>query len=166
VVLSILYFAHHIEEEYAHIIVKIFVIQEQLGKIGQILTVNRRLVTIYLEDSHIVLLVSVDLIARRVVEGTLLGMAFEFDVEGEHAQAEIAEVEAVEVLEVDGVGTEIPGICGIFAQLQSENSLELRNFLMILQLRRVHTEVRILVGMRIGCLGAAVFNFDVGGLDA
>lgn len=41
-------------------------------------------------------------------EGAAFAVALEFDLEGEETEAEIADVEAVKVVVVDGVGAEVP----------------------------------------------------------
>ena len=108
VVLVVLYLAQHVEEEDAHVLVQVLVVQEQLRQEGQVLAVNRVLVAIYLEDRDGVLLVAVDFVAGRVEEGTGLGVAAEFYFESKEAEAEVADVEAVEVVVVDRVGAEVP----------------------------------------------------------
>jgi len=55
---------------------------------------------------------------------------FELDTKREETEAEIADIEAVEVVIVDGVGREVPGVSGVFSELQFEDSLELGDFLM------------------------------------
>lgn len=48
---------------------------------------------------------------------------------------------------VDGVGTEVPGVSGMPAELQSKDRLKLGNFLMGKQFSVVHAEMRVIVGM-------------------
>lgn len=48
---------------------------------------------------------------------------------------------------VDGVGTEVPSVSCVLAQLQAEDSLEFGDFLMSLQFGVVHAEVGVVVGV-------------------
>lgn len=64
---------------------QILVVEEQLRHKGQILTVDRILVAIDFKNCHIVLLISVDLIARRMEERTGLVMPLELDLKAEEA---------------------------------------------------------------------------------
>ncbi len=57
-------------------------------------------------------------------------MPFEFHFECEEAEAKIADVETVEVVVVDGVGREVPGVSGVLSELEFEDGLELGDFLM------------------------------------
>lgn len=109
---------------------QIFMIQEKLWQKGQVFTVDWVFIAVDFKNSHIVLLISVDLIPWRMEQRTGFTVAFELDLEREETQAEIADIEAVEVVIVDGVGTEIPGISGMPAELQSKDGLKLGNFLM------------------------------------
>ena len=96
-------------------------------------------------------------------------MTFEFYLEGEEAEAEVADVEAVEVVVVEGVGAEVPGVGGVLAELQPEHSFELGDFLVGQQFGVVHAEVRVVVGMhvRVVLLGrCAVVDTQVGPPDA
>ena len=47
-------------------------------------------------------------------KGASFGVAAELFLEREEAEAEITDVEAVEVVVVDGVGTEVPRLSGIY----------------------------------------------------
>lgn len=148
---------------------QILVVEEKFRQKGQILTVDWIFIAVDLEDCNFRLFISVDLIARRVEEGTDLGVALEFAFEGEETEAEIAYIEAIEVVVVNRIRTEVPGISGIFTELEAEDSLELGNFLMREKFGVVHAEVRVVVGVHVasGILMAGVFvDFDGGGLDA
>lgn len=57
-------------------------------------------------------------------------MPFELDFKREETKAKIADIETVEVVIVDGVGREVPGISGVLSKLQFENGFELGDFLM------------------------------------
>jgi hypothetical protein len=82
-----------------------------------------------------------------VVEGADLGVTFEFYFKGEEAETEVTDEEAVKVVVVDGVGAEVPGISGVFAELQSEDGFELGDFLMGLKFGVVHAVVGVFVGV-------------------
>ena len=88
-------------------------VQEQLREEGEILTIDRVFAPVDLKNSHLVLLIAVDLIARRVVQRTPLAVPLQLHLQREEAQAEIADVEAVKVVVIDGVGTEVPGVGGV-----------------------------------------------------
>ena len=77
-VLVVLYFAEHVEEKDAHILVQVLVVEEELRQEGEVLAVDRILVAVDLEHRHCVLLVAVDFVAGRVEEGAAFGVAFEF----------------------------------------------------------------------------------------
>lgn len=83
-------------------------IQEQFRQEGQVLAVYRVLISVNLKHSHCIFLVAVNLITRRMEKGAVLAVAFELGFEGEEAEAEVADVEAVKVVVVDGVGAEVP----------------------------------------------------------
>ena len=65
-ILVILDFAEHVKQEDAHIFVQVFVIEEELGQKRQILTVDRIFVAVNFKHSHIVFLIPVYLISRRM----------------------------------------------------------------------------------------------------
>lgn len=57
-------------------------------------------------------------------------MPFELNFKCEEAKAKIADIEAVEVMIVDGVRREVPRISGVLSKLQFENCFKLGDFLM------------------------------------
>lgn len=126
---------------------QIFVVQEQLREESQVFAVDRIFIAVDFKHGHTVLLVSVDLIPWGMKQRTGLAVPFELDLQREETQAEIADIEAVEVVIVDGVGTEVPGVSGIPAELQAKDGLKLGNFLMSEQFSVVHAEMRVIVGM-------------------
>jgi hypothetical protein len=63
-------------------------------------------------------------------ERTYFGMFFEFNLEGEETQAKITDVEAVQVVIVNWIWTEVPGVSCMLSELQSEYCFELGDFLM------------------------------------
>ena len=63
-------FAEDIEEENAHVLMKILVVEEELREEGQILAVNWVFVAIHLKHGQFLFLVSVDLITWRVSKRT------------------------------------------------------------------------------------------------
>ena len=143
-------------------------VEEQLAHEGQIFTVDGVLVAIYLEHRHIELLIAINFIAWRVEEGTFLSVSQEFLLKGEEVETEVADVEAIEVVVVDGVGTEVPRLGGVGAQLDAEDGLELGDFLMGEEFGVVHAVVGVVVGVHVagvvfrGCL----FDLEVGLADA
>ena len=152
VVLVVLDLAEDVEEEDAHVLVQVLVVEEELREEGQVLAVDRVLVAVDLEDRHLVLLVAVDLVAGRVEERAVLRVPVQLDLEREEAQAEVADVEAVQVVVVDRVGAEVPGVSGVLAELQPEDGLEFGDFLMSLQLGVVHAEVGVVIGVDVGVI--------------
>lgn len=107
-VLVVLNFAQHIEEENTHILVQVLVVEEQLRQKGEVLAIDGILVAVDLEHSHRVLLVAVDLVPRWMKKRAALRVPLELHFQREEAEAEIADVEAIEVVVVDGVGAEVP----------------------------------------------------------
>ena len=101
-------FTEDIEEENAHVFMKILVVEEELREKGQILAVNWIFIAIDLEHGQFLFLVPVDLITRRMSKGTNFRMAFEFYIQSEEAEAEITDVQTVKVVVVYGIWTEIP----------------------------------------------------------
>ena len=63
-------FTEDIEEENAHVLMKILVVEEELREEGQVLAVNWVFVAIDLEHGQFLFLVSVDLITWRVSKRT------------------------------------------------------------------------------------------------
>jgi hypothetical protein len=61
---------------------------------------------------------------------------------------------------VDRVGTEVPSVSRVLAELEAEDSLEFSDFLMSLQFGVVHAEVGVVVGVDVG-----VILFEGGLLD-
>lgn len=94
-VLIVFDLAKHVEQEDTHIFVEVLVVEEELGQKGQIFAIDWVFVTVDLENCHLALLVTVDLVAGGVKEGTYLGVALELDFKREETEAEIAYVEAV-----------------------------------------------------------------------
>lgn len=63
---------------------------------------------------------------------------------------------------------EVPGISGVFAELETEDSLKLGDFLVGQQFGVVHTEVGVVVGMYVGgvvLLGGRVLDLEVRATD-
>ena len=50
---------------------------------------------------------------------------------------------------VDRIGTEVPGVSGIFSELEAEDCLELGDFLMSKQFGVVHAEVGVIVRVHV-----------------
>ena len=94
-ILIVLDLAEDIEQENAHILMQIFMIQEELRKKGQVFTVDWIFIAVDFKNSHIVLLVSIDLISWGMEQRTCFAVPFELDLEGEETQTEIAYIEAV-----------------------------------------------------------------------
>lgn len=130
VVLVVLDFAKYIEQENAHILVQIFVVQEELWEEGQIFTVDRVFIAVNLKHCYIVFLISIYLIPWRVKKWAYLGVPFELDLKCEETKAKIADIEAVKVVIVDGIWREVPGISGVLSELEFENCFKLGDFLM------------------------------------
>ena len=107
-VLIVNYFTEDVEQENAHIFMKVLVVKEELRKESQVLAVNWIFVAIDLENGQFLFLVPVDLITRGVSQGTDFRVTSEFDIESEEAEAEITDKEAVQVVVVYGIWTEIP----------------------------------------------------------
>ena len=110
---------------------QVFVIEEQLTHESQILAVDGVLVAVHLEHSYIRLLIAVYLVTWGVKEGALLSVSQEFLLHGVETEAEVADVETIQVVVVDGVGTEVPRLGGAGTQLDAEDGLELGYFLMV-----------------------------------
>lgn len=85
-------FTEHVEEEDAHILMQVLVVQEQLRQEGQVLAINRILIAINLKHSHCIFLIPVNLISRWMKKGTTFAMSFEFNFEREEAETEVADV--------------------------------------------------------------------------
>lgn len=89
----------------------------------------------------------------------------QLDFKREEAEAKIADIEAVEVVVVDGIGTKVPGFGGIFAELNSKDGLELSDFLMCEQFGIVHSEMGVVIGVHVGIVFFGWRLFDsLGGL--
>lgn len=104
-----------------------------------------------------------------MIERTSLRVSLELDLKSKKAQAKIAEIEAVQVMIVDRVRTEVPSVCCPLPELESKDSFELGDFLMCDELGIVHAEVWIVVGMEMrGILLGAVTVLDAssGWVDA
>jgi hypothetical protein len=82
-----------------------------------------------------------------MVKRAYFAMAFEFYLECEETETEITYIEAVEIVVVDGVRTEVPGVSSISTELQTEYCLVFGDFLMSEQLCVVHTVVWVVIGM-------------------
>lgn len=107
-VLVVLYFTEHIEKENTHILMQILVVEEQLRQKGEVLAIDGILVAVDLEHSHCVFLIAVDLITRWMKKRTTLRVPLELHFQSEETEAKIANVKAIQVVVVDGVGTEVP----------------------------------------------------------
>ena len=110
VVLIVLDFAEHVEEENLHVVSQILMVHKQLRQIPPILTVSRILGPIDLKDRHHILLIAVDLVPGRMHEGTLPVMSNQFSLSGVETEAVLADVEEVEVVVLRRVGTVVPGL--------------------------------------------------------
>jgi hypothetical protein len=80
------------------------VVQEQLGQEAQVLAVHGILGSVDLEHRDLVLLIAVDLVTGWVEQRAAFAVAFEFLVECEELEAELTEVEAVDIMVIGGVG--------------------------------------------------------------
>jgi len=72
-------------------------------------------------------------------------VSFEFYLKCEEAEAKIADIEAIQVVVVNGIGTEVPSISGIATKLDSEHSFEFCDFLMSYEFGIVHAEMGVVV---------------------
>lgn len=125
-------------------------IQKQLRQKSQILTVDRIFVAINLKNSHFTFLIPIDLISWRMVKRTVLAVASELYFDCEEAQTKITDIEAVQVMIVDGIGTKVPCLGRISTELNPKDGLELSNFLVCQQFGIVHSEMRVVVGVHVG----------------
>ena len=91
-ILIVLNFAKHIEQENTHILMQVFMIQKQLRQKRQVFTIDRVFIAIDFKNSHTVLLISIDIIPRGMKERTALTMPFELDLQCEETEAEIADI--------------------------------------------------------------------------
>ena len=85
-----------------------------------------------------------------MIQRTNLGMSFKLNFKSKKTETEIAEIQAVQIVIVDWIRTEIPSVSCPLAQLQSEDSFELGNLLVSQELGVVHAEVRVVVGVEMG----------------
>jgi len=62
----------------------------------------------------------------------------------------------------------VPGVSGIFAELDTEDGFEFGDFLVVLQFVGGHAEVGIIVGVHVGggLVDGDVFDLNVGPADA
>jgi hypothetical protein len=168
VILVVLDLAEHVEEEDAHVVVEVLVVQEELREERQVLAVDWVFITVHLENGHFALLIAVDLISGGVEEGADLAVLTQFNFQCEEAETEIAGVEAVEVVVVDRIGAEVPGFGGMPAELYPVDGLELGDFLVCEQFGVVHTEMGVVVGVHVGVgfIGGGVLDAVAGLADA
>lgn len=162
-------FTEDIEEENAHVFMKILVVEEELREKGQILAVNWIFIAIDLEHGQFLFLVPVDLITRRMSKGTNFRMAFEFYIQSEEAEAEITDVQTVKVVVVYGIWTEIPSVSSEFSHLEAKDSLELGDLLVSNEFGIVHAEVRVVIWVQMGgdlLVWGILVNLEGGGFDA
>lgn len=94
-ILIVLNLAKDIEQENAHILMQIFMIQEQLREKSQVFTVDWIFIAVDFKNSHTVLLISIDLIPWGMKQRTGFTVPFELDLKREETEAEIADIEAV-----------------------------------------------------------------------
>lgn len=94
-ILIVLNLTQDIEQENAHILMQIFMIQEQLRQKSQVFTVDWVFIAVDFKNSHTVLLITIDLIPWRMEQRTGFAVPFELDLKREETQAEIADIEAV-----------------------------------------------------------------------
>jgi len=85
----------HIEEEDGRVILKRLVVQEELGQITQVLTVDDLLCSVDLKhtDRHIQLVRPVYLIAGRVSKFALSGVPVQLNTMAKEGEAELAKVQ-------------------------------------------------------------------------
>ena len=70
---------------------------------------------------------------------------------------------------VDRIGTEVPGVGGIFSELEAEDRLELGDFLVGKQFGVVHAEVGVVIGVHVRAsilMAGVLVDLEIGGLDA
>lgn len=118
---------------------KVLMIEEKFRHEGQILTVDWVFGTINLENCHLFLLIAVNLIPWRVVKWTRLTVTFQFLRQSEEIETKLANIETVDVMIVNWVGTVVPSFRHVLSKLNSRNRFEFRIFLMSKQFSVVHT---------------------------
>ena len=128
-VFPVLNLAQDVEEEDGEVFVEVFVVEEQLGEVAQVLAVDRVLGPVDFEHRDLLLFVPVDLVAGGVVQQTGLAVPLEFLLQGEEREAELAEVEAVDVMVEGGERTVVPGLGLVLAHLDVVDGLQLRDLL-------------------------------------
>lgn len=94
-ILVIFDLTEYIEQENAHILVKILMVQEKLRQECQIFTVYWIFIAINLENCYFAFFVPVDLITWRMEKRANLRVPFELNLECKETEAKIADVEAV-----------------------------------------------------------------------
>ena len=99
-------FAHDVEEERVRVVVERFVVEEELGEQAEVLGVGLVLPTVDLEERDGVL--AIDLVTRGVFEVTLGDVSLEADPGLDELEAELADEDAGQGDELDGIGGEVP----------------------------------------------------------
>jgi hypothetical protein len=84
-------------------------------------------------------------------------MSLQFFLQGEEAEAKLAQVEAIDIVVVDGVGAVVPSVGFVLAKLNAVDGFELGGFLMGEQGCVVHAEV---LGVAVILLLLLLYFFD------
>ncbi len=84
-------------------------IQENFGQKCEVLAVGRVLQPIYFEHGNVVNTISVYFIPRGMVQFALQAMPLELRLEGEKAETELTDVQALRIMEIWRNGAKVPG---------------------------------------------------------
>ncbi len=114
-------------------------IEEKFRHEGQILTIDWVFGTINLKNCHLLLLIAVNLIPRRVIKWTRLTVTFQFLRQSEEIKTKLANIQTVDVMIVNWVGAVVPSFRHVLSKLNSRNCFEFSIFLMSKQFSVVHT---------------------------
>ena len=111
--------AHHIEQEGVCVVVQGLMVQEQLGQQTEVLGIHFVFTAINFEERNRIF--PVDFIARRMFEVALSKMSFKTDPRLDEFQAELADVDAGEAHQLDGVRGEVPRLNTMATKLYQFN---------------------------------------------
>lgn len=140
-VLIIFDLTEDIKKENTHIPLEILMVKEELGEKAEVLTVDWVLRSIDFEHGHLLLFVPVYLISRRMEKRAIFAMTLDFLLESEETETKLTEIQAVDIMVVNGIWAIVPCLRLVFADLNPVDGFEFSGLLMRNQSSMVHSVV-------------------------
>lgn len=134
-------FGEHVVEEDGGVVLDVLVVEEQFGEEGEVLAVHWVFEAVHLKHRYLRVRVSVDLVAGRVPQRAAQRVPQHLSLDCVEGEAELAEVERVDVVVRGRVGGVVPRVALVLSDAHAMHGLEFGQLEVHLQRLLVHSLV-------------------------